>query len=168
MLCPVCRHDNFEGEDSCANCGADLRASDIPQQAVEYRDTILGEHLERLGFGEPQTVEPGTSVADAVRRMHETSTDCLLVCEDGRLVGIFTDRDAVVKVAGNPGAAAGPLKELMTPDPVVLRREDTLAIAIHKMAVGEFRHIPIVEDDGRPIGVVAAPDVFRHIAASLG
>ena len=55
----------------------------------------------------------------------------------------------------------------MTPDPVVLRPEDTLAMAIHKMAVGEFRHIPIV-DDGRPIGVVAAADVFRHLVSSLG
>ena len=55
----------------------------------------------------------------------------------------------------------------MTPDPVVLRHDDTLAVAIHKMAVGEFRHIPIVED-GRPIGVVAAADVFRHLVASLG
>ena len=45
--------------------------------------------------------------------------------------------------------------DFMTPDPVVLRSEDTLAVAIHKMAVGEFRHIPIT-DDGRPIGVVAA------------
>ncbi len=41
-------------------------------------------------------------------------------------------------------------------------------MAIHKMAVGDFRHIPIVDDDGRPIGVVAAADVFRHIVNALG
>jgi len=49
----------------------------------------------------------------------------------------------------------------------VLRHDDTLAVAIHKMAIGEFRHIPIVED-GRPIGVVAAADIFRHLVESLG
>ena len=59
------------------------------------------------------------------------------------------------------------VRDFMTPDPVVLRPEDTIAVAIHKMAVGEFRHIPIVED-GRPIGVVAAADVFRHLVRSLG
>ena len=52
----------------------------------------------------------------------------------------------------------------MTPDPVVLRHDDPIAVAIHKMAVGGFRHIPIVED-GRPTGVVTARDVFRHLAA---
>jgi CBS domain-containing protein len=52
----------------------------------------------------------------------------------------------------------------MTPDPVVLRQDDPVAVAIHKMAVGGFRHVPIV-DDGVPIGVVSARDVFRHLAA---
>ena len=55
----------------------------------------------------------------------------------------------------------------MTPDPVVLRHDDTIAVAINKMAVGGFRHIPIVED-GRPTGVVTARDVFHHLAESLG
>ena len=55
----------------------------------------------------------------------------------------------------------------MTPDPVVLRSEDTLAVAIHKMAVGGFRHIPIMDGD-RPLGVVSAADVFRHLVAALG
>ena len=51
----------------------------------------------------------------------------------------------------------------MTPDPVVLRHDDPIAIAIHKMAVGGFRHIPIL-DGGRPTGVVTARDVFHHLA----
>jgi signal-transduction protein with cAMP-binding, CBS, and nucleotidyltransferase domain len=167
MLCPVCRHDNFEGEDHCASCGADLATSDIPQPALEYHDTVLGDHLDELGFGGMESVGPEIGVADAIRRMHEAGTDCLLVCEDGRLVGIFTDRDAVVKVAGKQLDGLD-IRDVMTPDPVVLRREDTLAVAVHKMAVGEFRHIPVVEADGTPIGVVAAADVFRHIAAALG
>ena len=100
MLCPSCRRDNFEGEDTCANCGADLRADDVPQPALEFHDTVLGDHLHALGFSAPHTVDPTTAVADAIRQMHEEGTDCLLVCDGGRLVGIFTDRDAVVRVAG--------------------------------------------------------------------
>ena len=46
MLCPVCRFDNFEGEDNCSNCGADLSASDTPQPAADFHDTILGDHLD--------------------------------------------------------------------------------------------------------------------------
>ena len=166
MLCPVCRFDNFEGEDSCTNCGADLAASDIPQALSDYQDTILGEHLLALGVGEPIIVAPTVPVAEAIRTMHKTGADCLLVCDEGRLVGIFTDRDAVVRVAGKK-LDAFDVRDFMTADPVVLRSEDTLAVAIHKMAVGGFRHIPILDGD-RPLGVVAAADVFRHIAASLG
>ena len=55
---------------------------------------------------------------------------------------------------------------LVTVDPVVLRHDDPIAIAIHKMAVGGFRHIPIVED-GRPTGVVTARDVFHHLAETI-
>jgi CBS domain-containing protein len=167
MTCPVCRFENFEGEDTCANCGADLTTSDIPQPADEFHDTVLGERLVALGVGEPCTVEPGLAVADALARMHQAATDCLLVCDGERLVGIFTDRDAVVKVAGTR-LAAFDVRDFMTPDPVVLRSDDTLAVAIHKMAVGEFRHIPVVDDEGRPLAVVSAADVFRHIVAALG
>lgn len=166
MLCPVCRHDNFEGEDTCVNCGANLSGADVPQPAIEFRDTILGSHLDALGVGEPSVVDPGLPVSDAIRRMHEAGTDCLLVCDGDRLVGIFTDRDAVVKVAGKAATAA--VREVMTADPVVLRPDDRLAVAIHKMAVGGFRHVPVVDAAGRPTTVVSAADVFRHIVAALG
>ncbi len=167
MLCPVCRHDNFEGEDNCDNCGADLRASDIPQPAVDYRGRLLGEHLDDLRPMQPETIDAGSDAADAIQRMHDGGFDCVLVTDGGRLVGIFTDRDAVLKVAGRP-AGPCPIREVMTPDPVVLRHDDPIAVAIHKMAVGGFRHIPIVDDARLPTGVVTARDVFTHIAEQLG
>ena len=165
MLCPVCRHDNFEGEDTCVNCGADLRASDIPQPATEYRGPELGMPLDRLAIAEPATIEPGVPVAKAIQRMHAEGLDALLVCDDDRLVGIFTERDAVLKAAGKR-LAAFDVRDFMTPDPVVLRHDETVAVAIHKMAVGGFRHIPIVDGD-RPVGVLAAADVFRHLASAV-
>jgi predicted transcriptional regulator len=167
MLCPVCRHDNFEGEDHCANCGADLATSDIPQPALEFHDTVLGDHLDTLGFSPMVVVAPDMGVAQAIRAMHDGGSDCLLVCDGPRLVGIFTDRDAVVKAA-DKRLQLYAVSDFMTPDPVVLRHEDTLAVAVHKMAVGGFRHIPIINEQGAPVGVVAAADVFRHIAAALG
>jgi CBS domain-containing protein len=166
MLCPVCRHDNFDGEDTCENCGADLRTSDIPQPATSYRGQLLGEHLSELGLGAPAFADVETPASDAIRRMHDDGLDCLLVMADERLVGIFTDRDAVVKAAGRD-LSRFDVRDLMTRDPVVLRAGDTIAVAVHKMAVGGFRHIPIV-GDGKPLGVVSAKDVFAHVAARLG
>ncbi len=166
MLCPVCRHDNFEGEDNCENCGADLRASDIPQPAVDYRGRLLGAHLDELPPATPLILAADADAADAIQAMHEAETDCVLVTDGGRLVGIFTDRDAVLKVAGRR-AGPCPIGEIMTHDPVVLRHDDPIAVAIHKMAVGGFRHIPIVDGSRLPTGVVSARDVFRHIAAEI-
>jgi CBS domain-containing protein len=97
--------------------------------------------------------------------MQAEAVDCLLVTDHGELVGIFTDRDAILKVAGRPSAGIT-VGDVMTPDPVILRSGDPVAVAIHKMAVGGFRHVPIV-DRGQATGVVSARDVFRHLAARL-
>jgi CBS domain-containing protein len=167
MLCPVCRHDNYEGEDNCENCGADLRTADTPQPATDFEGRLLGEHLDALGAAARTTVDATTPVDEAIRRMHESGTDCLLVLDGGRLAGIFTDRDAVLKVAGRT-TGARPIGDVMTRDPVVLRVDDPIAVAINKMAVGGFRHIPIVDGRHLPIAVVSARDVFRHIAERIG
>jgi CBS domain-containing protein len=165
MICPVCGFENLTGAEVCDNCGADLAGSGIPQPASSFHGRLLGEHLDDLGAPPPLTVGPDTPVETVIAQMHAAEADCVLVTVDGRLVGIFTDRDAVVKAAGKR-LDGTPVRAFMTPDPVVLRHDDPIAIAIHKMAVGGFRHIPIIEK-GRPTGVVTARDVFHHLAETL-
>jgi len=165
MLCPVCGFDNLTGAEICDNCGAELAGSDLPQPALSFQGHLLGEHLDELGAPPPLAVGPDTPVEVAISLMQEADSDFVLVMVDDRLVGIFTDRDAVVKIAGKRLDDIR-VSEVMTPDPVVLRHDDPIAIAIHKMAVGGFRHIPIL-DDGRPTGVVTARDVFHHLAEAL-
>jgi CBS domain-containing protein len=166
VICPVCRWQNFIGEDICENCGADLSNADTPQATTTFQGELLGRHLDELGAPRPKTAEVTTSVGEVIARMQSESLDCVLVTDDGNLVGIFTDRDAVLKVAGTK-VGPQPISAVMTHDPVVLRHNETIAVALNKMAVGGFRHIPIVED-GRPTGVVTARDVFHHLAESLG
>ncbi len=165
MICPVCQWENFLGEDICANCGADLWGTDTPLQAQSFQGRLLGMPLDELGASAPQQVEADAMAVDVVNRMRRDSIDCLLVMDGGRLVGVFTDRDAILKVggSGDPGLR---IRDVMTADPVILRRGDPVAVAIHKMAVGGFRHVPIV-DGTEPIGVVSARDVFKHLAAGL-
>jgi CBS domain-containing protein len=165
MRCPSCGFENLIGADICDNCGADIFGHDTPQQAPAFKGELMGEHLDRLGAPPPVTVTPDTPLDVAIARMHEAETDCVLVMANDRLVGIFTDRDAVVKAAGKR-LESFHVRDFMTPDPVVLRHDDPIAVAIHKMAIGGFRHIPIVED-GRPTGVVTARDVFHHLASSM-
>jgi CBS domain-containing protein len=165
VICPVCRFGNFPGDDTCANCGADLWNADTPQPVTTFRGKLLGLHLDELGAPAPMLMDANTSVEDAIARMQAESIDCVLVMEGDALVGIFTDRDAILKVAGQ-GDGGRAVRDVMTPDPVVLRSGDPVAVAIHKMAVGGFRHVPIVKA-GVPVAVVSAKDVFKHLAAGI-
>jgi CBS domain-containing protein len=165
LHCPTCGFENLTGAEVCDNCGADLAGIDVPQPAISFHGRLLGEHLDDLGAPPPLTVGPETSLDVVIGRMHETETDCVLVMDGDGLVGIFTDRDAVVKAA-DKRLDQFQVRAFMTPDPVVLRHDDPIAVAIHKMAVGGFRHIPIVVN-GKPSGVVTARDVFHHLALTM-
>jgi CBS domain-containing protein len=166
IRCPSCGHKNYPGEDACDACGADLRTLDVPQDAVDFHGRLLGEHLDALGIEPPATVLAGTSARSAIARMKDDGLECLLVVDGERLRGIVTYQDAIVKL--NRRSLDGmAVDALMTPDPVVLRHDDTTAVALHKMAVGGFRHIPIVED-GRLVGLVQARNLFGHLLEVIG
>jgi CBS domain-containing protein len=165
MICPVCGFENLQGDDLCANCGADLRSSDIPQATSPFERLLVEVPLATLRTRPPFTVDAASSVASVLATMRDSETADVLVTSGGRLVGIFTERDAALKLTGGArDLAATPISEVMTPDPVVLRGTDSIAVAVQKMAVGGFRHIPLV-NDGQPVGVISAADVFRHILA---
>jgi CBS domain-containing protein len=165
MICPVCGHENLQGEDSCENCGADLRTADLPQPSGDFETRLVAAQLGRLDAAAPVAMTGDASVLEAIRALQSGSTECVLVEDQGRLVGVFTERDALLKLAARPldGVRLG---DVMTRDPVVLRADDSMAVAIHKMAVGGFRHIPLVES-GAPTGVISARDIFRHILGVL-
>jgi CBS domain-containing protein len=163
MVCPVCGFENIMGADECSNCGTDLRTSDIPQAATAFERLLTQVPLRSVSARAPFTVDVDDAIPAVLATMREHRTADVLVLEDGRLVGIFTERDALLKLAAAPGALANVrVRDVMTIDPVVLRADDSVAVAVQKMAVGGFRHIPLVED-GHPIGVISAIDVFRHV-----
>jgi CBS domain-containing protein len=166
VICPACGFENIQGDDECANCGADLRAADIPSPSNAFEARLLAEHLADLRPPTPVTVTPTTTAAKVIELMQQSKTACLLVEDAGRLLGIVTDRDLALKIDGAPPDNLT-ASQLMTADPVVLRGDDSLAVAVHKMAVGGFRHIPLVED-GRVTGVVTATDLFGYILRILG
>lgn len=161
MICPSCGTENIQGEDSCVNCGADLRSSDIPQPSNTFERRLMNEPLSALANVELLSVEPSLGAVETVRLMQHRNIGSAVVEQDGQVIGIFTEADALLKLTA-PGADGHTVGELMTSDPVVLRPDDSVAVAIHKMAVGGFRHIPLVHD-GRATGIVTARDLFRHI-----
>ena len=116
MRCPTCGFENLLGSDVCDNCGSDLAGRDVPEPATRSTAACSASTSTRWARAPPEIVDPSTDVDDAIRRMHDKGSDCVLVVEDGRLVGIFTDRDAVLKVAGTEPPDRT-IAALMTPRP---------------------------------------------------
>ena len=99
---------------------------------------------------------PRASVAEAAALMKQEKVGAVLVVEDDRLVGIFTERDAVYRVlAVNRDPSLTWLSDVMTPDPKTVDPDESFGYALLLMHENGFRHAPVVEH-GRPIGVISA------------
>jgi CBS domain-containing protein len=168
MICPECRYDNIEGADTCQNCGQDLFgvARVEPRRGTDAPEFIT-QRLAEIPAQSPVRVTTTDPVGLAVRFMQNADTDCLLVMNGTQLAGIITPWDVLHKVAGpNEDLNAVTCGQIMTADPVFLRDDDAVAVALNKMSVGGFRHIPLLQG-GTPRAVVSIRDVFKHLAPHL-
>jgi len=125
---------------------------------------MIREPIRRLAPRAPLWLGPDATVADAVRMMREHGTGCVLVVAAERLVGILTERDLLLRLDRvDQAALERPVRDLMTPDPEVLSPDDPIVYALNKMSVGGFRHVPLVDPTGRPVGVVSVKDIVDYI-----
>jgi CBS domain-containing protein len=99
--------------------------------------------------------------------MREERIGALLVTKDDRPVGIFTERDVLRRVALSTIGPETRLGDVMTPDPEALNMEAGIAFALNRMIVGGFRHVPIVDQDGRAVGVLSVREVVAFIVSLL-
>ena len=164
--CQACGHGNISGTDSCDECGASL----VVEPSVDGESAALQNPLLRLRPREPECVDRSATLADVIGRLQKRNVGCVLVTSHGEeLVGIFTERDILYRVAGLiDRAAAIPVESLMTPSPSTLRPADPISHALHLMSVHGFRHVPLVDDDTRPVGVVSLRDIIRFMSKSVG
>jgi CBS domain-containing protein len=120
------------------------------------------EMAEIIRNQEPLTLPPTATVQEACTHMHSRKVGAVLVTEgNGRLVGIFTGRDAVRVLAEGQHPAATPLRHVMTANPDCLPPRHTAIHALRLMRDGGFRHVPVVED-GALVGIVSRGD-FRGL-----
>src|SRR2546422_1447426 len=138
----------------------DDRAQDIEDELQEVRGALLDDTIATLGPAEPICMAPTATVEEAIARMLERRQACVLVVDgDGRLTGILTERDVLMRVAG---AGREPrrtvLRDVMTPNPEALTAGHRVAYAVHCMSVAGFRTGPLVDAERPPIGVGTGSD----------
>ena len=113
-----------------------------------------------IGDQKPVTANADMTVTAAARVMKEQRVGALLVISEGRLAGIFTERDALFRViAESRDPAKTRIADVMTANPRTIAPDRPFGHALHLMYEGGFRHVPVV-DDGRPLGVVSARDAL--------
>lgn len=114
-------------------------------------------------------VEPGTSVRDVLALMTQREMYCVLIVENEKLLGVFSERDALNRVGERYEQVQDqPIRELMTPAPVTIYDTDSPAKALNLMAVGGFRHIPVLNLSDRPVGVLGPRRVVSLLAEHSG
>ena len=161
-ICSACGYDNIPGTDNCEECGQDL--GDTPADTGEPLD-IFTKPIDMLGPRQPVCLDRHTRLAEVIARLKGKNVGCILVTgERGELIGIFTEGDAQYKVAGLIHDLEGvPVESLMTPRPSVLRSDTPISQALHLMGLHGFRHVPLVDGEGKPTGFISFRDIVRFI-----
>ena len=119
--------------------------------------------IKNIPFRTPVTLAPQQTVSEALAEMQRKRIGCVLVVEHGKMAGIFTERDVLLKVANNPGAETKQLRDLMTTKVSGFQKEDSIAFVLNAMHVGGYRHVPVVDEQNRPLAVISVKDIISFI-----
>ena len=107
----------------------------------------------------PTTIEPGTTAREAAKLMKAEDIGPLPIVEDGRLVGMITDRDLAIRVLAEGKDLETPVGQIASKDIVTVDPQQSLEEAARLMAEHQIRRIPVVEEDGKLVGILAQADI---------
>ena len=171
MNCPACGSENIDGIDRCENCLAPFRDLDVPRAdaAEGLARSVMEDQLSQLDYDDPILVSADSPAGEVAQRMKAARTGCALVLEDGKLAGIFTEHDLLGRFTSTVGGSSltwdsdSPVTQLMTRNPETLHEQDSVASALNKMSMGQYRHLPVERADGT-YAVASIKSVLKYIA----
>lgn len=167
ISCPYCGSENLEGADICDDCQHSLTDLSIPAPSTAVEKGLLKDRIAKLSPRTPLTVSLDTTVSEVLQKMVEAEIGCVIVVDGDQVRGIFSEYDALMRLGADVATLADrPIGSLMTPDPVTLNTEDKIAFALHKMHVGGYRHVPILDDD-KLVGVISIRDILGYLTRRI-
>lgn len=132
--------------------------------AVKVLDSsTFKKPIKNLKVRKPVEVPPNQTVAEAVSLMQQRKLGCVLVTENGKMVGIFTERDVLTRVFGRKDVDKLLVRDVMTSNPEAFQPEDSIAYVLNAMSVGGYRHVPVVDDKRKPMAVISVRDIVSFI-----
>lgn len=144
----------------------DEHSAEIESEILEIRGALFDDTIAGLAPAAPICLREAATVREAIQHMlTRRQAGVLVVDGDGRLVGIFTERDVLTRVVGKDlDPKRTPLAAVMTANPEALAVNHRIAYAVHCMSVAGYRTVPLVDQDRRPVGIVTVSDVLRWLA----
>ena len=130
---------------------------------MNLRETLKRDAVKALQVLDPLEVEPNASVGVAIEAMRGASVGCTVVTEHRQPIGVFTERDVLLKVLGGGLPLTTPITEVMTNQPKVIKDGWSVATVIRTMHEGGFRHLPVVDASGCLQGVVSVKRVVEYL-----
>ena len=107
---------------------------------------------------------PTLTLAEAIKLMQDNRSGYIVIAENKKPVGIFTETDVIRKVMEQPADWKKPVRDFMTPHPAVLTLQDTVGAAIDLMGTRRFYHIPLVDEKGDLVNVISVRTLIRFLA----
>ncbi|MEQ8789226.1 MAG: CBS domain-containing protein [Pirellulaceae bacterium] len=129
---------------------------------MDFHLDLNTEPVTHAHPAKPVCVKPNTTVREVIETLRQHKTGSLLICRDGELLGVFTERDAL-KLIAKGGDFDVSIQQAMIANPVTLRPTDTVGVAINKMASGGYRRLPIVNKQGQPEGLVKVSGILHYL-----
>ncbi len=169
ILCPYCDAENIKGSDVCERCGQPLADQYLQKPSNFVERALLKDRISQLDPKTPIVVPPTMSVGDVIKLMVEKNIGCVFVVQDDCIQGVFTERDVLTRIGVRAYELADhPISEFATPNPRELDGDAKIAFAVRMMDVGGYRHVPIVDAQGHPSGVISVRDILRYLTDCMG
>lgn len=139
-------------------------AKDQDTQRHTLSSAIFSMEIKNIGVERVITMTDDSLLEDVVKLLQKKHIGSVVLTNDGTISGIFTERDLLMKVVGvYDDWKKIEVKQVMTEDPQCLRPGDEIAYVLNNMHVGGYRHVPIVDEDERPISMISIKDILNWI-----
>jgi CBS domain-containing protein len=168
IRCPLCDRANIEGVDVCEQCGQPLVETHLPDPKTAVERGLLKDTIASLAPRSPIVVASSTPVREVLRLLVKQRIGCVFIVDQGKLVGVFSERDALLRLNTQASEFQDqPISKFMTPNPQSLKADARIVFAVHQMDLGGYRHLPILDPQGRLDGVISVRDILRYLTEKI-
>ncbi len=168
MKCPYCSFENTAGEDRCVQCLHSLMQQNLPKpkKLDALQSVMMTAPISDLITGKDLLVaSPNDSIKKVVDIFQKEDKNCVLVYDRKKMVGIMSHRDILRKVVGTQkDLSKVKVSQVMTPNPEFVTPDAPIAYVVNKMAMGGYRHVPVLSHDGSPLSIIIIKDVLGYLS----